>query len=68
LVILADEPTGNLDSKSSNNVRDILRALASDMGKTVLAVTHDANFAMAADRRIGIVDGRVDMSWPAANH
>jgi lipoprotein-releasing system ATP-binding protein len=63
LVILADEPTGNLDSKSSANVRDILRALATDMGKTVVAVTHDGHFASVANRRIGIVDGRVDLSW-----
>jgi len=63
LVILADEPTGNLDSKAGANVRDILRALATDMGKTVVTVTHDANFAAAADRRIGIVDGRVDLAW-----
>jgi lipoprotein-releasing system ATP-binding protein len=63
LVVLADEPTGNLDSHASANVREILRALASEMGKTVVAVTHDAGFASAADRRIGIVDGRVDMNW-----
>jgi lipoprotein-releasing system ATP-binding protein len=63
LVILADEPTGNLDSVSGANVRDILRGLARDMGKTVVAVTHDGNFAAAANRRIGIVDGRVDLSW-----
>ncbi len=67
LVILADEPTGNLDSASSANVRDILRALTRDMGKTVVAVTHDSNFASVADRRIGIVDGHIDMAWrPAA--
>jgi len=66
LVILADEPTGNLDSKAGGNVRDILRALASDMGKTVVAVTHDGSFASVADRRIGIVDGRVDLSWRPA--
>ncbi|MEX8496848.1 ABC transporter ATP-binding protein [Leptothrix ochracea] len=62
-VILADEPTGNLDSVSSTNVRDILRDLAHDLGKTVIAVTHDANFSSAADRRIPIVDGRIDMAW-----
>jgi len=62
-VILADEPTGNLDSAAGANVRDILRRLASEMGKTVVAVTHDGNFAAAANRRIGIVDGRVDPSW-----
>jgi len=63
LVVLADEPTGNLDSASSANVRDILQNLAHEMGKTVVAVTHDASFAAGADRRIGIVDGRIDMDW-----
>ena len=42
LVILADEPTGNLDSASSANVRDILRGLTRELNKTVVAVTHDA--------------------------
>jgi len=63
LVILADEPTGNLDSVSSANVRDVLRGLTRDLNKTVVAVTHDAQFAAAADRRIGIVDGRIDLAW-----
>lgn len=63
LVILADEPTGNLDSVASTNVRDILRNLTHEFDKTVVAVTHDANFASVADRRIGIVDGRIDMAW-----
>ena len=66
LVILADEPTGNLDSVSSANVRDILHGLTQDFGKTVVAVTHDANFASVADRRIGIVDGRIDLAWRPA--
>ncbi|HUO96867.1 MAG TPA: ABC transporter ATP-binding protein [Steroidobacteraceae bacterium] len=59
LVVLADEPTGNLDSAAALNVRQILRALASELGKTVIAVTHDSGFATAADRRIGLVDGRL---------
>ena len=63
LVILADEPTGNLDSISSANVRDILRGLTRELNKTVVAVTHDAQFASLADRRIGIVDGKIDMAW-----
>ena len=63
LVILADEPTGNLDSASSTNVRDVLRRLTRELNKTVVAVTHDAQFAAAADRRIGIVDGRIDLAW-----
>ena len=60
LVVLADEPTGNLDSTSSAKVQDILRDLAHRLGKTVIAVTHDPAFAASADRRIAIVDGRMD--------
>jgi len=63
LVILADEPTGNLDSASSANVQEILRNLAHDSGKTVVAVTHDGNFASAADQRIGLVDGKINADW-----
>ena len=63
LVVLADEPTGNLDSAAAANVRQILRSLTHDLGKTVVAVTHDANFATAADRRIGLVDGRIEAGW-----
>ena len=63
LVILADEPTGNLDSVSATNVRDILHDLTRELGKAVVAVTHDANFASVADRRVGIVDGRIDPKW-----
>ncbi len=63
LVILADEPTGNLDSVSSANVRQILRGLTRETATTVVAVTHDGSFAAAADRRIGIVDGKIDNAW-----
>ena len=63
LVVLADEPTGNLDSAAAANVRQILRSLTHDLGKTVVAVTHDASFATAADRRIGLVDGRIEAGW-----
>jgi lipoprotein-releasing system ATP-binding protein len=62
-IILADEPTGNLDSHASANVQEILHDLTRQMGKTVVAVTHDRTFASAADRRIGIVDGRIDPNW-----
>lgn len=58
-IILTDEPTGALDSKSSENVRDILRKLASEEGRSIIAVTHDTHFAQAADRVIDIVDGRI---------
>jgi lipoprotein-releasing system ATP-binding protein len=60
LIILADEPTGNLDSKASANVREILSELVHDRNKTVLAVTHDPDFARAGDRQIHIVDGRIE--------
>jgi lipoprotein-releasing system ATP-binding protein len=66
LVILADEPTGNLDSASSANVRSILHDLTHELGKTVVAVTHDGAFASVADRRIGLVDGRLDAQWRPA--
>ncbi len=59
LVILADEPTGALDTRSADNVRAILRELASAQGRSIVAVTHDMNFASAADRQIEIVDGRI---------
>ena len=60
LIILADEPTGNLDSKASANVREILWELVPDRNQTVLAVTHDPEFARAGDRQIHIVDGRIE--------
>jgi lipoprotein-releasing system ATP-binding protein len=66
LILLADEPTGNLDSASAGTVRQILHTLAHQMGKTVVAVTHDASFAAAADRRVGIVDGKIDADWQPA--
>ncbi|MCC8988648.1 MAG: ABC transporter ATP-binding protein [Candidatus Contendobacter sp.] len=64
-IILADEPTGNLDSRASANVRQILHDLTREWGKTVIAVTHDQTFASAADRRVGIVDGLIDPDWRA---
>ncbi|MEX6723245.1 ABC transporter ATP-binding protein [Parapedomonas caeni] len=59
LVILADEPTGALDTKSSIVVREILHDLAHRQNRTIIAVTHDPDFASAADRQIHIVDGRL---------
>jgi lipoprotein-releasing system ATP-binding protein len=59
LLILADEPTGNLDSASGANVRSILRDLAHDYDRAVIVVTHDRDFAAAADRVITVVDGRI---------
>jgi lipoprotein-releasing system ATP-binding protein len=60
LLILADEPTGNLDTVSSEGVQNILKTLAHEQGRSVVAVTHDMNFAAVADRRIHIVDGKIE--------
>ena len=58
-VILADEPTGSLDSASTSQVFDILRGLVTEHGKTVVAVTHDLNLAAQMQRQIRIIDGRL---------
>jgi lipoprotein-releasing system ATP-binding protein len=59
-VVLADEPTGSLDSKSSEQVFTILEQLVRERGKTVVAVTHDLDMAGRMDRRIHLVDGRIE--------
>ncbi|MBB4019062.1 lipoprotein-releasing system ATP-binding protein [Chelatococcus caeni] len=58
-LVLADEPTGSLDSKSSEQVFLILDDLVRQRGKTVVAVTHDLDIAGRVDRRIHLVDGKV---------
>ena len=58
-VILADEPTGNLDSTTGSEIVDILAGLAADRGATVIVATHDAGLAGRAQRRLGIRDGRL---------
>jgi lipoprotein-releasing system ATP-binding protein len=58
-LILADEPTGSLDSTSSEQVFAILETLVRERGKTVVAVTHDLDMAARMDRRIHIVDGKI---------
>ncbi len=58
-LILADEPTGNLDTKSTANVKAILRELTTEFNTTVITVTHDTSFGEGGDRLITVVDGRV---------
>jgi lipoprotein-releasing system ATP-binding protein len=58
-IILADEPTGSLDSKASEQVFAILRDLVDSKGKTVIAVTHDLGLAARMDRRIELTDGAI---------
>ncbi|EWY41070.1 ATP-binding protein [Skermanella stibiiresistens SB22] len=58
-VILADEPTGNLDTKSAQTVFDIFARLARETGTTVITVTHDEGLAAQTNRRVQLVDGRL---------
>jgi putative ABC transport system ATP-binding protein len=59
-LLLADEPTGNLDTKRGREIMDLLTALNRDHGITVLMVTHDHDLAAYAHRIIRLVDGVVD--------
>lgn len=58
-IIMGDEPTGNLDSKNTELVFDIFRELAKERGQTIIAVTHDNDFAANCDRVIEMIDGRI---------
>jgi len=58
-VVIADEPTGNLDTRASREVLALLRAAVDDHGQTILMVTHDPVAASHADRILVIADGRL---------
>lgn len=58
-LILADEPTGSLDSKAEKHVLDLLKELQAERGVTLILVTHDPRVAQTADRVIELLDGRV---------
>ena len=58
-IIMGDEPTGNLDSENTNIVFDIFRHLAKERGQTIIAVTHDDDFADNCDRVIELSDGEL---------
>jgi lipoprotein-releasing system ATP-binding protein len=58
-ILFGDEPTGNLDSKNTSMVLDILQDLKAEFNQTILMVTHDLQFAERADRVIAIRDGRI---------
>jgi len=68
VILLADEPTGSLDTKASANLRGIFQDLARQEHRTVIVATHDPVFAQAADRRIFLVDGRLQPPEKAAEH
>ncbi|MDZ7936476.1 MAG: ABC transporter ATP-binding protein [Emticicia sp.] len=58
-IIMGDEPTGNLDTKNTSIVFDIFKQLTTEFNQTVVAVTHDNDFAKASDRIIEMADGRI---------
>lgn len=59
-VMLADEPTGNLDSKNSHEIVELLKASNKKYGQTLIVITHDESIALQADRIITITDGRIE--------
>ncbi|MFE5330841.1 ABC transporter ATP-binding protein [Embleya sp. NPDC056575] len=68
-IIFADEPTGNLDSRSGAEVLGFLRSSVYDLGQTIVMVTHDPNAASYADRVVFLADGRIvdEMTAPTAD-
>lgn len=58
-IVLADEPTGNLDSKNSSDIMELLKLSNKRLKQTLILITHDPNVAMQADRVIEIEDGRI---------
>ena len=60
MLLLADEPTGNLDSKTGQGILDLLREAVASQGVTLLLVTHDLRVASCADRIVHMLDGRIE--------
>lgn len=58
-VVLADEPTGNLDSKSSREIVELLKVSNEKYGQTLIVITHDESIALQADRILSIEDGKI---------
>ena len=58
-VVLADEPTGNLDSKNSQEIVELLKYSNREYGQTLIVITHDESIALQADRVIAIEDGHI---------
>ena len=58
-IILADEPTGNLDSKSSDEIVDLLKKSNKELNQTIIMITHNMEIAKVADRIIKIEDGKI---------
>jgi putative ABC transport system ATP-binding protein len=58
-IVFADEPTGNLDSKSGAEILGFMRQAVDDLGQTIVMVTHDPNAASYSDRVVFLADGRI---------
>lgn len=59
-IVFADEPTGNLDSRTSEEVMELIRGMATDFNQTLVMVTHDEDTALHANRIFHIIDGKLD--------
>ena len=58
-MVLADEPTGNLDRQNSRQIVELLKGSNRDLGQTIVIITHDERIALEADRVVQIEDGRI---------
>lgn len=58
-LLLADEPTGNLDQKNAGEILDLIKLSSRSLGQTVLLITHDEKLALEAERIVTIADGRI---------
>ena len=63
-VLFADEPTGSLDSHSTEVVLALFQRLRTERGVTIVIVTHDETVAATADRTVHMLDGRIDLEGP----
>ena len=66
-VVFADEPTGNLDSKTGTEILELLRASTTELGQTMVMVTHDAQAASIADRVLFLADGEIVRDLPRSS-
>ena len=64
-VLLADEPTGNLDTATGEEVLSLLQRLSAELGQTIVLITHDTALAAGADRIVRMRDGRIVENGPA---